>query len=185
MADTTSSDFPKGRVAETLRKILYPDLTDHDVEAIVVCLMSHLLVEDRLNGLLYRSRLKYGPQPEPELASKAEDAMWKGIQDMGFAKKYELVYPLFSKLFPNEAKAIWEIKDIRNDIFHGRAIRNAKFNRQAISEEATVERIFTDAQFGSMQLDKFEEMMDGPYEIAESWKNVIKEWLAKRCQKIS
>jgi hypothetical protein len=181
-----SSDFPKGRVSETLRKLLYPDLTDHDVEAIVVCLMSHLLVEDQLNGLLYRSRLKYGsPEPESEFTSEAKDALWKSILDMAFAKKYVIVAELFSKLFPNEAKAIWKINDLRNDIFHGRAIKDAQFNGQAISEEATVEKIFQAAQFGSMQLSEFEEMMDSPYEIAESWKSRIKELIAGRCQKIS
>jgi hypothetical protein len=53
MANETEWGFPKGRVAKTLRTLLYKDLTDHDIEAIVVCLMSHLLVEDHINTLLY------------------------------------------------------------------------------------------------------------------------------------
>ena len=48
MANTSSMGFPTGRVAQTLRKILYPELTDHEVEAIIVCLMAHLLIENSL-----------------------------------------------------------------------------------------------------------------------------------------
>ena len=87
--------------------------------------------------------------------------------------------PVFSELFPNEAKAIWKINDLRNTIFHGRAIKDATFDGQAISEEATVETIFRTAQFASMQLGKFEEMMDGPYVVAENWKKRIKNWPAE------
>ncbi len=54
MAETLGTNFPKGGLAQRLRKILYPGLTEHEVEAIVVCLMAHLLVEGSINGLLFR-----------------------------------------------------------------------------------------------------------------------------------
>src|SRR5256885_8733000 len=101
MPTSTKFGFPKGRVAQTLRKILYPDLTEHEVEAIVVCLMTHLLLEDRINGLIFRSHLQQdAPQPPAEKPSKTSDAFWEILVKMGFAKKYDLVEPFFAQLFP-------------------------------------------------------------------------------------
>ena len=57
--------FPKGHVAKTLRGILDPALTDHEVEAIVVCLMAHLLVENRINEVLYRWLKRDALSPQP------------------------------------------------------------------------------------------------------------------------
>ena len=54
MSEVMDERFSKGNVAQALRKILYPEITEHQVEAIVVCLMAHLLIENKLNGLLYR-----------------------------------------------------------------------------------------------------------------------------------
>jgi len=68
---------PKGSVAKKLRTILYPDFTDHQVETIVVCLMAHLLIEQNLNGLLYRWLNQNAPPlAEDEDHLKAEDALW-------------------------------------------------------------------------------------------------------------
>jgi hypothetical protein len=171
MPEATDWGFPKGHVAQTLRKILYPDLTDHQVEAIVVCLMGHLLIENRLNDLLYRWLKQDVPKPSKEEdAAKAEDALWKNIVKLDFAKKYSLIEPFFAVHFPAEAKTPWKINDLRNNVFHGRAIRDAKVEGHAISDEATVEKIFLAVQFASMQFDKFEEMIDDPHAVAEKWR---------------
>jgi hypothetical protein len=176
MADSTDWGFPKGQVAEALRKILYPDLTGHEVEAIIVCLMSHLLIENRLNELLYRWLRQDAPKPnEDGKAAKAEDALWKNIAKIDFAKKYSLIEPFFLAHFPNEASTPWKINELRNAMFHGREIRDAKFEGQAISDEATVEKIFLAAQFASMQFDKFEEMIDSPHAVAEKWRKRLAE----------
>jgi hypothetical protein len=85
-------------------------------------------------------------------------------------QKYSLVEPLFAAHFPAEASEPWRINDLRNEIFHGRrAIQEAKFKGQPISEEQTVESIFLAAQFVSMQLDKFDELVDLPHAHAERW----------------
>lgn len=176
MADTSDWGFPKGRVAQTLRKILYPQLTDHEVEVIVVCLLAHLLVENRLNGLLYRWLKQDAPNlSKDDVTAKAEDALWKNIIKMDFAKKYSLVEPFFKIHFPNEAAKPWKLNDLRNDIFHGRAIKDATFQDQPISEEKTVEEIFRAAQFLSEKLDKFEEMIDAPHANAERWSKRLAE----------
>ena len=171
MTDSTDWGFPKGRVARTLRSILDPDLTQHEVEAVVVCLMAHLLIENRINEVLYRWLKRDTPAPkDAEQAAKAADALRKSIVKTDFARKYSLVEPFFAAHFPAEAADSWKINDLRNDIFHGRrAIRDAKFKGQPISEEQTVEAIFLAAQFVSMRLSNFEELIDLPHAHAERW----------------
>jgi len=151
MPTTTKFGFPKGRVAQTLRKILYPDLTEHEDEAIVVCLMTHLLLEDRINGLIFRSHVQQdAPQPpEGQKPSKTSDAFWEILVKMGFAKKYDRVEPFFAQLFPQEAKIVWKINHLRNTIFHGHAVKEAEFNSNRISDEETVENIFLSGQFAA------------------------------------
>ena len=173
--NTTDWGFPKGRVAQTLRKILYPDLTDHEVEAIVVCLLAHLLIESRLNGLLYRWLKQDAPKPaDAERARKADNALRKKIAEPTFLTKYCLVEPFFAAHFPSEALNVRKINALRNDIAHGRA-REATFDGRSISGENTVEQIFLAAQFVSMQLDKFEEMIDSPHALAENWSKRLAE----------
>jgi hypothetical protein len=170
MADATDSEFPKGKVAQTLRKILYPRLTDHEVEAVVVCLMSHLLIEDKINRVLYAWLQQDAPGLKGnEKVRKAEAELLKTIVNLDFTKKYFLVRPFFAMHFPQEAKNVLKINDLRNDIFHGRAIGDAKFKGQPISKEKTVEDIFLAAQVISMGLDKFAEMIDAPHANAERW----------------
>jgi hypothetical protein len=170
VADTSGLGFHKGKVAESLRKILYPSLSDHEVEAIVVCLMAHSLIESKINRLIYRWLRPDAPAwKEEEAVSKAEDQLLKNIVKIDFAKKYSLVEPFFAMHFPEQAKNTWKINDLRNDIFHGRAIEEAKFNGQAISKEETVEKLFLAAQDVSMRFDKFEELVDVPHANAERW----------------
>lgn len=171
MSEVTDEGFPKGNVAQTLRKILYPELTEHQVEAIVVCLMAHLMIENKLNGLLYRWLRQDAPAwKEDKKVSEAEDDLWKNIVKMDFAKKYLLVEPFFAMHFWEEAANVWKINDLRNNIFHGRTIGDAKFEGQPLSEEKTVEKIFLAAQVVSMRLDTFEEMIDAPHANAERWR---------------
>lgn len=171
MTNTTRWGFPKGQVAETLRKILAPDLTDHEVEAIVVCLVAHLLIESRLNNLLHRWLSQDAPRPSGDArAAKAEDSLWNNIVKIDFAKKYSLVEPFFALHFHDDAAAAWKINDLRNHLFHGRAIRDARFAGQPLSDETTVEKIFLAAQSTSMQLRKFEELIDRPHAFAERWR---------------
>ena len=176
MSKTTDSEFPKGNVAQTLRKILYPGLSEHQVEAIVVCLMAHLLIENKLTRLLYQWLRQEAPGWNGhEKVSKAEDALLKNIAKLDFAKKYSLVKPFFAMHFPEESDNIWKINDLRNNIVHGRTIEDAKFEGQPVSEEKTVERIFLAAQEISMRLDKFQEMIDVPHANAEHLRKRLSE----------
>ncbi len=186
MSKVTDEGFPKGNVAQTLRKILYPELTEHQVEAIVVCLMAHLLIENKLNGLLYRWLRQDAPEwKEDKKVSEAEDDLWKNIVKMDFTKKYLLVEPFFAMHFSDEAANVWKINDLRNNIFHGRAIGDAKFEGQPLSEEKTVEKIFLAAQVVSMRLDTFEEMIDAPHANAERWRKRLAEFEMQKGDKSS
>ncbi|MGD0949055.1 MAG: hypothetical protein ABSA52_16715 [Candidatus Binatia bacterium] len=175
MTETKDWGFPKGRVAETLRKILYPDLTDHEVEAIVVCLLAHLLIEGRLNVLLYGWLKQDAPRrADAKQASKSDDALWKRIVKLRFWTKYSVIEPFFAGHFPNEAPNVGKINKLRNDIAHGRA-REARFDGRPISEEKTVEEIFLAAQFVSQRLVEFEEIIDSPHARAERWRKRLVE----------
>ena len=160
---------PTGSVAKKLRTILYPGLTDHQVETIIVCLMARLLIEQKLNGLLYRWLTQNAP-------SLAEDALWDKIVGVRFSKKFLPVATFFDERFPEEKKTIWKINDLRNHIFHGRPIEKAKFEDQPLSEESTVERIFLAAQDVSMRFGRFEEVLDSLQPFDEPWKNSLIEF---------
>lgn len=176
MEDKTKWGVPKGSVAKKLRTILYPELTEHQVEAIIVCLMAHLLIEENLNGLLYRwLKLDAPVFPEDEDQAGVGDALWNNIVKIDFAKKYSLVEPYFRARFPDEASKPWKINDLRKEIVHGKAIKDAKFEGQLISEESTVESIFLTAQSVCRHFDKFEEMLDAPHAQAERMKKRLLE----------
>jgi len=176
MAEETAAGFPKGRVAETLRKILSQDLTPHGTEAVTVCLLSHLLVEREINKLLFNwLKLDAPRKSEAAPSDAAEEALWKSIVKMAFAQKYALVEPHLKLFFPKEASDVWKLNDLRNDIFHGRAVEDAKFDGGSIKDEATVEKIFLSAQHVAMRFAEIWELVDSPHAIAEKWKKRLEE----------
>lgn len=176
MGKTIDWGFPKGRVAKTLRSILAPGLSDHEVEAYVVCLVSHLLIEDRLNSLLYRWLSQDAPRMGgAEETSKAEDMLWKNIVKTDFAKKYCLVEPFLALHFPSEAAIPWKINDLRNELFHGRATGDATFGGKPLADEEAVEGLFLAAQSAVRHFRKFEELINHPHAVAERWRARLEE----------
>lgn len=177
MAEETEWGVPRGKVAQRLREILYGNLTDHDVEAIVVCLLAHLLVEDKLNGCLYRWLLKDAPSPADQAKNQgAKDALWKNILGMDFVKKWNLIKPFFSIYFPDESKNVWDLNTLRVNIFHGKLpLEEAKFKGQPISRERTVEEVFIAAQEIATRFNDFEEIIDGPHGYMERMRSRLRE----------
>lgn len=176
MVEETPGGFPKGRVAETLRKILSPNLTEHGVEAVTVCLLSHLLVERNINSTLFNWLKLDAPRKEDAVVTeRASEELWKKVVKMNFAQKYALLEPHFAMYFPKEAGDVWKLNDLRNDIFHGHAVANAKFDGSPISNEETVENIFHCAQYVTMRFAEFWELVDSPHAIAEKWEKRLKE----------
>ena len=164
----------KENIAKELRKILYPDLSDSNVDAIIVCLLSHLLVEEKMNKVLYHW-LKYDP-PVPYGKTKViEDDLWKSIVKVPFANKYSIIEPFFTANFPTEAKDVWKINELRNDIFHGKALKNAKFGNGHIGVESTINNVFETAQAISMQLGKLLEYIVDNRELTKKWADRLTE----------
>jgi hypothetical protein len=182
MSKMTESGFPIGRVAQSLRKILHPKLTAHGVEAVTVLLISHLLIEKRINGVLYRWLRHDAPSPpdEPQKISRAENKLWKTIARMSFSQKFSLLRPFFDIDFEQAVKNAKAINQLRNAVFHGREIEDAKFKGNSIAEEATIERIFLEAQEVIMNLDRFDEMIDAPHAYAERDAKRLSELESKR-----
>lgn len=139
--------------ANELRKILFPELNDFTSDAIVVCLLSHLLIERTINIVVYNWLTN-----RQQLYKNKED-LWKKIIGMDYSKKYSLIEPFFKEDYPNEAKDVWKINDLRVNIFHGKKLTDADFKGDLISKETTVNNIFTTAQGITMQLDKFLESL--------------------------
>jgi hypothetical protein len=90
--------------------------------------------------------------------------------------KSTLLEPFFAAHFPEEAKNVWRINELRKDIFHAKvAIEDAKFEGHSISEEKTVENLFLAAQSISSKFSKFEEMVDAPHAYADRWRKRLSE----------
>jgi hypothetical protein len=182
MVDETDWGFPKGRVAKTLRTLLYKDLSDHDVEAIVVCLISHLLVEDHINSLLYSWLLYDLPWKQEDSNEETEtglkkmkDAIWKSITKLQFAQKYQVIESVFTYWFPKEASEIWKLNELRNDIFHGKGIKDVIFKGKSISTEEGIEDVYMTAQSISMRFYELEELLGTQHALAEKWAERLKE----------
>lgn len=176
MPNSTKWDVPKGSVAKKLPILLYPELKDHEIESIIVCLMAHLLIEENLNGFLYRWLKRDAPLfTEEEEKSKFGTDLWKEILKMDFAKKYSLVEPFFRARFPKEASKAWKINTLRKEIVHGKPIKDARYEGKEVSEESTIEAIFLAAQSVTRSFDKFEEMLDAPHAEADRWKKRLLE----------
>jgi hypothetical protein len=95
---------------------------------------------------------------------------------MDFARKYRILEPFFAINFSAVAVADpWKINDLRNDLFHGRAIKEAKFKGKSICEESTVQEIFIAAQSASRNLDKLNEMLDAPHALADRWRERLEQ----------
>ena len=164
----------KKQIAKGLRQILYPDLDDVDVENISICLLCHLLIENRINGILYRW-LEYDlPFTDKMHEGKIKDALWKKIIGMNFATKYSIIDPSFSAFFKRPAETVWKVNDLRNDIFHGKALKDAKFKGKSINAEGTIEELFTSAQEIVSYLADFNEMLDSRRALAEKWARRLK-----------
>jgi hypothetical protein len=169
----SAGGFPEGKVAQAIIAILYPRLTPPAIDAIVACLMSHLLVEEKINRVLYQWLKQDAPSlTNATISSKADANLWKNIAEMAFARKYSLMKPFFSAQFPKEAEDVMKLNTLRNQIMHGKAIEGARFNDRPISKEATVEEIFLAAQAVAMQLDRFAELLDLPHASAEKWRRL-------------
>jgi len=67
--DESFLGFPIGKVAQSIRKVISPKFSNHDVESITIILVSHLMIEREINALL----LKWMTGHLPEMSTKTKN----------------------------------------------------------------------------------------------------------------
>ena len=163
--------FQIGRVAQTIRTIISPGLSNHDVECITVILVSHLMIEERINSLI----IKWLTNHLPEMGSKnkhgvpvndvAREELVKYIDKLDFVKKLTLIKPLGTLLWGDDSKDIfndiYKINNARIEIAHRLDIESIKINNQSLSTEAGVERFLDLAQQRLLNISDLIELIDG------------------------
>jgi hypothetical protein len=163
--------FPIGRVAHTIRRIISPSLSNHDVECITVVLVSHLMIEQRINALIIVWLTKHLPKMSSKnkrsvpVNDVAEDELLKYIRKLDFVKKLELIKPLGTLLWGDDSgeifKDIYKINNARIEIAHRLDIKGIKFDNQSLATEAGVERFLNLAQQRLLNVSDLIELIDG------------------------
>jgi len=163
--EETVLGYPRGRVAETLRRILYRDLRNNQVETIVTVLFSHLLVEDAIEKYIFK--LLTFALPGGKARPKLENKFWKNIQRMPFMKKLELITPVLDN---RQRKMVEDINTVRNDIIHVRKKTDAiVFKGKSIWKEETIVKYFDGCQGAFHEISDLSEWVDHLFITYKRW----------------
>jgi hypothetical protein len=169
--EESSFGFPIGRVAQSLRKVIGPSLSNHDVECITVILVSHLMIEEKMNLLIVKWLTKH--LPEMSLKNKrgepvndaAINEITKFVDKLDFVKKLNLIKPLGTLLWADDSKEIFKdffkINDTRVDIAHRMDIENVKIGKKFINTEEGIEWFVEFAQRRLLNVSDLIELIDG------------------------
>lgn len=154
--DESSYGFPTGMVAQTIRKIISPTLSNHDVECITVVLVYHLMLEEKINVLIYKWLTNHLPVMSGKskkglsVNDVAKDELNKYITRLDFVKKLDLIRPLGTLLWQGDSKGIFrdihKINEARIEIVHRLDIKNIKFGNKSLATEDGLERFLDLAQ---------------------------------------
>lgn len=171
IVEESSLGFPIGRVAQSIRKVIGPSLSNHDVECITVVLVSHLMIEERINSLI----VKWLTNHLPEMSSKnrhgvsvndvARDEIVKDVDKLDFAKKLNFIKPLGTLLWGDDSKNIFKdffkINNARVEIAHRLDIKNIRISNKSLDTEAGIERFLDLAQQRLLNVSDLIEFIDG------------------------
>lgn len=161
----------RSALAKSIRKILYPDLTDQDVNCITIVLLCHLMIENRAVKLLHN----WMENSVPEMGGTGDkmfevrnkevrERILKNIERMSFAYKIKLIKPLAMALWGPDAqynlKDIWDINDLRNDIFHRMNIKEVKFRDKLLTSEDCIEKLVDLTQHVLDNIDHLIELIE-------------------------
>lgn len=171
MKEESSLGFPIGKVAQSIRRIISPSLSNHDVECITVVLVSHLMIEERINALI----TKWLTNHLPKMSSKnkrgvsvndvAREELAKYIDKLDFVKKLKLIKPLGTLLWGDDSKDIFDdiytINNARIEIAHRLDIKKVKIGNLSLATEAGAERFLDLAQQRLQNISDLIELIDG------------------------
>ncbi|MGD0022668.1 MAG: hypothetical protein ABSC54_10240 [Smithellaceae bacterium] len=160
--DLSFNGYPIGKVAKSIRKELHPELTDHEVEAITIVLLYHLIIENKVNKLLYKCS---GDIDSSLLNEKLlEGIKWEMIEEMSFSKKMMLIKLLAKKLWRKDHTSILNdfklINKIRNDVFHRMKIKEVNINGKLLNSEEGIECFISLAHQRSLNIDDLIELIE-------------------------
>ena len=168
--DESFLGFPIGKVAQSIRKVISPKFSNHDVESITIILVSHLMIEREINALL----LKWMTDHLPEMSTKTKndisvndlaiEALEKVINKLDFVKKLNLIKPLGILLWGDDSKDIfsdfYKINDIRVEVAHRLNFEKVKIENFSIGSEEGVERFLNLAQQRLLNISDLMELID-------------------------
>jgi len=168
--DESFLGFPTGKIAQSIRKVISPQFSNHDVESITIILVSHLMIERKINELL----LKWMTGHLPEMGIKTKNdipvndlaitELEKVINKLDFVKKLDLIKPLGILLWGDDSKAIFsdfhKINDIRVEVAHRLNFEKIKIENLSISSEEGVERFLDLAQQRLLNISDLIELID-------------------------
>lgn len=161
-----------GTVSKSLRKVLHSELSDHDVECISIVLICHLMIENRINKLLYNwmaDSIPYMGSTGDQDAVLHNESVKKQVENnivkrLNFAKKVQLIEPLATALWREAGKGIlneiYEINNIRNDIFHNLKIKEVKFKGKLLTLEEGIEAFVDIAHQRLLTIDDLIELIE-------------------------
>lgn len=173
--NTTNEDksflgFPTGKVAESIRKVISPNFSNHDVESITVILVSHLMIEKNINVLLFKWMANHLPEMSTKIKDipvhvVAKEELEKVINKLDFAKKLNLIKPLGILLWGDDSKKIfsdfYKINDVRVEIAHRLNFEKIKFENHSLNSEEGLEHFLDLAQQRLINISDLIELIDG------------------------
>jgi len=168
--DESYLGFPNGKVAQSIRKIISPSLSKHDVEAITIVLVSHLMIEEKINELI----IKWLTIHLPKMGSKnkkgvpindaAHEEIEEYVKKMDFSKKLKFIKPLGTLLWSDDSKDIfndfYKINNARVEIAHRLDLTKIKFGNHSLATEAGIEKFLDLAQHRLLNVSDLVELID-------------------------
>ena len=169
--DESFLGFPTGKVAQSIRKIISPSLSNHDVECITIVLVSHLMIEERVNSLI----IKWLTNNLPKMGGKnkkgesandvARNEFTTYVDKLDFVKKLNLIKPLGTLLWGDDSKDIfkdfYKINNARIEIAHRLEIKGIKIDNKSLATEGGVEKFLDLAQQRLLNIDDLIELVGG------------------------
>lgn len=165
------SDFPVGKIARTIREIISPSFSSHDVECITVVLVSHLMIEERINSLIITWLTNHLPETSRKnkhgvsFNDVARNELVKYVDKLDFTKKLNLIKPLGTLLWGDDSEGIfkdfYKINMARVEIAHRLNIKSVQIDNQSLATEEGVERFLDLAQQRLLNLSDLIELIDG------------------------